>query len=200
MRNNLFLSYAVVTMLMFTAVSCDARSSNASASMAQAASNKSIYDFTMKDIDGKMVPLSAYKGKIVVIVNTASQCGLTGQLSEIESFYKKYKDKGIVVLGFPANDFLGQEPLNDAEIKSFCSKNYGVTFPMFSKISVKGDDMAPLYRFLTSKSENGITDAPVSWNFQKFLIDKEGRFVTFFAPKTSVKDEKVTEAIQTLLK
>lgn len=200
MRNNLFLSYAVVTMLMFSAVSCDARSSNASASMAQAASNKSIYDFTMKDIDGKMVPLSAYKGKIVVIVNTASQCGLTGQLSEIESFYKKYKDKGIVVLGFPANDFLGQEPLNDAEIKSFCSKNYGVTFPMFSKISVKGKDMHPLYQYLTEMDENGVMDAPVKWNFQKFIIGKDGKLVNSVNPRTTVNDVEFTQIIDDLLK
>lgn len=163
-------------------------------------SNKTIYGFTMNDIDGKPVALSAYKGKVVLIVNVASECGLTPQYKDLQELYTNYQSKGLVILGFPANNFMGQEPGSETEIKSFCTKNYGVTFPMFSKISVKGDDMAPLYRFLTSKSENGITDAPVSWNFQKFLIDKEGRFVTFFAPKTSVKDEKVTEAIQTLLK
>ena len=163
-------------------------------------SNKTIYGFTMNDIDGKPVSLSAYKGKVVLIVNVASECGLTPQYKDLQELYSAYQSKGLVILGFPANNFMGQEPGSETEIKSFCTKNYGVTFPMFSKISVKGDDMAPLYRFLTTKAENGITDAPVSWNFQKFLIDKEGRFVTFFAPKTSVKDEKVTEAIQTLLK
>lgn len=163
-------------------------------------SNKTIYGFTMNDIDGKPVSLSAYKGKVVLIVNVASECGLTPQYKDLQELYSNYQSKGLVILGFPANNFMGQEPGSESEIKSFCTKNYGVTFPMFSKISVKGDDINPLYQFLTSKAENGITDAPVSWNFQKFLIDKEGRFVTFFAPKTSVKDEKVIESIQTLLK
>ncbi len=161
---------------------------------------KTIYDFTMKDIDGKPVSLKQYEGKVVLIVNVASECGLTPQYKEIQALYDQYKSQGFIVLGFPANNFMGQEPGTESEIKSFCSKNYGVTFPMFSKISVKGDDIDPLYQFLTSKEKNGITDAPVTWNFQKFLIDKEGRMATFFAPKTSVTDEKVINAVKTLLK
>jgi len=161
-------------------------------------SDKTIYKFTMDDIDGKPVSLSDFKGKVVLIVNVASKCGLTPQYEELQALYEKHKDKGLVILAFPANNFLGQEPGTDAEIKSFCSKNYGVTFPVFSKISVKGKDMAPLYQFLTNQSENGVMDSSVKWNFQKYLIDREGRLVTFFDPRTSVNDEKVTGAIQQL--
>ena len=160
---------------------------------------KTIYGFTMKDIDGNPVSLEKYKGNVVVIVNVASECGLTPQYKELQAFYDEYKDKGVVILGFPANNFMGQEPGTDAEIKSFCSKNYGVTFPMFSKISVKGNDIHPLYTFLTSKDQNGVMDAPVSWNFQKFLIDREGRFVTFFEPKAKVNEEKFVTAVKSLL-
>ena len=156
---------------------------------------KTIYQFTMNDIDGKPVSLADYKGKIVLIVNVASKCGYTPQYEGLEKFYKENKDKGIVIIGFPANNFLSQEPGTDSDIKSFCSKNYGVTFPIFSKISVKGKDMAPLYKFLTSKDENGVMDSGVKWNFQKYLIDREGRLVTFFDPGTLVTDKTVTDAI-----
>ena len=189
-----------LSLLCFVA-SCTANgNSNAAASIANAGATKSVYDFTMKDIDGNEVSLSQYKGKIIVIVNTASQCGLVGQFAELEEFYKKYKDKGVVVLGFPANDFLGQEPLNNSDIKSFCSKNYGVTFPMFSKIAVKGSDMSPLYQYLTTKTENGVIDAPVKWNYQKFVIGKDGHVVSSFNPRTTVKDEEFVEQIEDLLK
>ena len=133
---------------------------------------KTIYDFTVKDIDGKDVPLSQYKGKVLLIVNVASMCGNTPQYKDIETLYKKYKSKGLVVLGFPANNFMGQEPGSNKEIKDFCNKEYAVTFPMFSKISVKGGDIAPLYSYLTQKAQNGNIDAPVKWNFQKILIGK----------------------------
>ncbi|MDX2003263.1 MAG: glutathione peroxidase [Chitinophagales bacterium] len=155
-----------------------------------------IYQFTMKSIDGKEVPLSNYKGKVVIIVNTASKCGLTPQYEELEKFYEQYKDKNVAILGFPANNFLWQEPGSDDEIKSFCQKNYGVTFDMFSKISVKGNDIHPLYQFLTSKSLNGAVDAPVSWNFQKFIINKNGKVVTFVSPKTSIYDKEVVKTIE----
>jgi glutathione peroxidase len=157
--------------------------------------DKTIYGFTMDDIDGKPVSLSDFKGKVVLIVNVASKCGLTSQYKELQALYEQYSSKGLVILAFPANNFLGQEPGTDQEIKAFCSKNYGVTFPVFSKISVKGKDMSPLYTFLTSKEENGVMDSSVKWNFQKYLIDREGRLVTFFDPRTSVTDEKVKEAI-----
>jgi glutathione peroxidase len=158
-----------------------------------------IYQFTMKSLTGQDVPLSTYKGKVVLIVNTASKCGLTPQYKGIEALYEKYKDKGLVVLGFPANDFLRQEPGSNSEIGEFCQKNYGVSFPMFSKIEVTGKDKNPLYKYLTEKKENGVVDAAVTWNFQKFLIDKNGHVVTYFKPNTEVTEPTVVKAIEDLL-
>jgi len=162
--------------------------------------DRTIYRFSMEDIDGNPVSLSSYKGKVVVIVNVASNCGYTPQYSVMQKFYEQYRDNGVVILGFPSNNFLSQEPGTDEEIKTFCSKNYGVSFPMFSKISVKGPDAAPLYQFLTQKTQNGVMDAPVKWNFQKYIIDKEGKFVTFFDPKTQMTDEKFVTVVQELIK
>lgn len=160
---------------------------------------KSVHDFEMISIDGKKVPLSQYKGKVMVIVNVASKCGLTPQYVDLQEFYETYKDKGVVVLGFPANNFGAQEPGTNTEIKEFCTKNYGVTFPMFAKISVKGEDMHPLYQFLTQKQQNGKIDAPVQWNFQKFIIDKQGNVVQSVAPTTTVKDPEFLKSVQSLL-
>ena len=161
-----------------------------------APTQKTVYDFTVKDIDGKDVSLSAYKGKTLLIVNVASLCGNTPQYKDIQALYENYKGKGLVVLGFPANNFMGQEPGNNEEIKKFCTKEYAVTFPMFSKISVKGKDIAPLYSFLTKKSENGVVDADVKWNFQKFLINKKGEVVQWVSPSKSVNDPDVKKAIE----
>ena len=161
---------------------------------------KSVHDYTVKDIDGNDVSLSKYKGKVLVFVNTASNCGLTPQYKEIEAFYEKYKDKGVVVLGFPANNFMGQEPGSNKEIKQFCSTKFAVTFPMFLKISVKGSNMAPLYKYLTNKKANGSVDASVKWNFQKFLVDKNGKVVSSFSPTTTVTDEEFLKAVNALLK
>ena len=161
--------------------------------------SKTIYDFKMKNIDGKEVSLSDYKGKVVMIVNVASLCGNTPQYKDIEAMYEKYKDKGLVVLGFPANNFMGQEPGSDEKIKAFCTREYAVTFPMFSKISVKGDDMHPLYKFLTSKAENGVIDAPVKWNFQKFLIGKDGKVITSIGNHTSVTEPDVIKEVEKAL-
>lgn len=155
----------------------------------QIKSQKTIYDFTMQDINGEKVSLDQYKGKVVLIVNTASKCGLTPQYEDLQKLYDEYKDKDFVILGFPANNFLSQEPGTDDEIKEFCSLNYGVSFPMFSKISVKGNDINPLYQYLTRKDENGVLDASVSWNFQKFLINRNGILVASFSPKTTVDEE-----------
>lgn len=164
------------------------------------APDKTVYDFTVKDIDGKDVSLSIYKGKVLLIVNVASLCGNTPQYKDIEELYKKYQNQGLVVLGFPANNFMGQEPGSNKEIKEFCTREYGVTFPMFSKISVKGKNMAPLYSYLTQKKENGVLDAPVMWNFQKFLVGRDGKVITSISNRTSVKDPSVVKMIEEALR
>jgi glutathione peroxidase len=137
----------------------------------------SVYDFQLKNIDGQDFNLAQYHGKKLLIVNTASKCGFTPQYKELEELYKTYGGDKFTIIGFPANNFGSQEPGTNTEIQEFCTKNYGVTFPMMEKISVKGDDMAPLYKWLTNKSENGKLDAPVKWNFQKFMIDENGLLV-----------------------
>ena len=147
--------------------------------------DQTIYQFEVEDITGKAFPLSSLQGKKVMIVNTASKCGLTPQ----------YKDKDFVIIGFPANNFLKQEPGTNEEIASFCQVNYGVSFPMMSKISVKGKDMHPLYQFLTQKSKNGVADSKVSWNFQKYLIGKDGHLEKVIAPKTQPNDPEVIQWI-----
>ncbi len=152
----------------------------------------SFYDFTVKTIDGDDFPLSQLKGKKVMVVNTASKCGFTPQYEQLEALYKKYGPDRFVIIGFPANNFLGQEPGTEAEIKDFCTKNYGVTFQMMEKISVKGKDMHPLYKWLTEKSLNGVSDNSVSWNFQKFLIDQNGTLVKSISPRTKPDDEEIT--------
>lgn len=161
--------------------------------------NKTVHDFTMTDIDGNKVSLADYEGKTLLIVNVASRCGLTPQYEDLQALYEKYKDQGLVILGFPANNFMGQEPGTDAEIKAFCNNKFDVSFPMFSKISVKGKDQDPLYQYLTQKEENGVIQAPVKWNFQKFLIDKQGKVVTSFSPRTKVNEQEVIEAIEAQL-
>ncbi len=153
---------------------------------------KSIYDFKVEALDGSTIDFSKFKGKKILIVNTASACGYTPQYEGLEALYKKYQDK-LVIVGFPANNFGGQEPGTNGEIKEFCKKNYGVTFPMAAKISVKGDDMAAIYKWLCNKSENGVLDASISWNFNKFLLDEKGNLITKFDSKvTPMSDELVS--------
>ncbi len=159
------------------------------------AQTKNLHSFTAKTIDGKDFNFSTLKGKKALVVNTASECGLTPQYKELEALYKEYKDKGFVIVGFPANNFGSQEPGSNTEIKSFCTKNYGVTFQMMEKISVKGDDKHPIYKYLTEKKENGKMDAEVSWNFQKFMIDENGNLVGMVNPQGSPKDEKIIQFI-----
>lgn len=151
---------------------------------------------TMNDIDGNPVNLEQYKGKVVLIVNVASKCGLTPQYEELQEIYEQYKDQGFVILGFPANNFMGQEPGTNEEIKQFCVSEYNVNFDMFSKISVKGDDQDPLYQVLTSAEENAPYDGEISWNFTKFLLNKDGKVVARFEPKTTPQDEAVISAIE----
>ncbi|WP_321376176.1 glutathione peroxidase [uncultured Draconibacterium sp.] len=151
----------------------------------------SLHDFTVKDIEGNDFDLSTLKGKKVLVVNTASKCGLTPQFEQLQSVFEQYGGDDFVIIGFPANNFANQEPKSNAEIVEFCEMNYGVTFPMMSKISVKGDDMHPVYQWLTQKSKNGKQDSEVSWNFQKYLIDENGKLVDVIEPKVKPDDAKI---------
>lgn len=148
----------------------------------------SVYDFTVKNIEGKDVKLSEYKDKVILIVNVASQCGFTKQYTGLEALYKKYKSKGLVILGFPCNQFGGQEPGTEAEIKEFCSLNYQVTFPMFSKIDVNGDNTHPLYIYLKDEAPGILGSKAIKWNFTKFLIDKNGKVAERYATQTTPED------------
>ena len=154
----------------------------------------SVHEFTLPSIDGAAAPLSAYKGKVVLIVNVASQCGYTPQYAGLEKLYEKYKDQGLVVLGFPANNFGAQEPGTNAEIKTFCSRTYHVTFPMYSKISVAGGDKAPLYKFLTDA--NG---GEVKWNFTKFLVDGDGKVIVRFESEVEPDSAELAGAVEKAL-
>jgi len=168
----------------------------ANVASAQTAPTKSFYDFKTKSLDGKEFDLSQLKGKKVLVVNTASKCGFTYQYADLEKLYEKYKDKNFVIIGFPANNFGSQEPGTNDEIATFCSKNYGVSFPMMSKISVKGDDMDAIYKWLTEKTQNGVSDASVKWNFHKFLIDENGKWIDSIGSATNPMDEKITNWIE----
>jgi len=152
-----------------------------------------VLDFTLNSIDGKPAPLSQYQGKVILIVNVASRCGFTPQYTGLEKVYEKYKDKGFVILGFPANNFGAQEPGTNEEIKTFCSSKYSVTFPMYAKISVKGADIHPLYQFLTG------TGGDIKWNFTKFLVGKDGKVIERFEPAVTPESAEVTSAIEKAL-
>ena len=165
----------------------------------QSLETEGVLSYTMKDIDGNDVSLSRYKGKAVLIVNVASRCGNTPQYEGLEKLYRTYHDKGLVVLGFPANNFGAQEPGTDEEIKEFCTTTYGVTFDMFSKISVKGDDQHPLYRYLTSAETNPGFAGDVAWNFTKYLVNREGRVVGKFGSKAQPMSEELVTAVEKAL-
>jgi glutathione peroxidase len=157
---------------------------------------QSIHQFKATDIEGNSFDFSSLKGKKIMIVNTASKCGLTPQYENLEALYKKYQNSNFTIIGFPANDFMAQEPGSNEEIASFCKKNYGVTFPIMSKISVKGKDIHPVYQFLTEKSKNGLEDNSVQWNFQKYLLDENGYLVKVINPRTSPDDAEITSWIE----
>ena len=157
-------------------------------------------EYTLNSIDGKPAPLAQYKGKVVMIVNVASFCGFTPQYEGLEKIYEKYKDQGFVILGFPANNFGAQEPGTNEEIKTFCSRKYNVSFPMYSKISVKGEDKHPLYQFLTDKQANPSTGGEIQWNFTKFLVDRDGKVIARFESKVTPESADVTSAIEKALK
>lgn len=170
------LSILIITMALFSAT----------------AFSQGFYDFKVKTLEGKTFDFASLKGKKVMVVNTASKCGNTPQYKDLEELYEKYGKDNFVIIGFPANNFGAQEPGTAAEIREFCTSTYGVTFPMMEKISVKGDDMHPVYQWLTSKSKNGVMDSEVKWNFQKYLIDEKGNLVDVIAPKEKpLSSEKV---------
>ena len=160
------------------------------------AQTNSIHQFKVKDISGETFDMSSLKGKKILLVNVASKCGLTPQYEQLQELYDKYKERGFVIVGFPANNFANQEPGNRSEIMEFCTKNYGVTFPMMDKVSTKGDDQSPIYQWLTQKAKNGVLDSEVSWNFQKYMIDEEGKLVDFVSPKESPMSDKIIKWIE----
>jgi glutathione peroxidase len=158
-----------------------------------------VYEFTMNNIDGQPLPMASFKGKVMLIVNVASKCGFTPQYEGLEAVYEKYKDKGLVIVGFPANNFMAQEPGSNEEIKTFCSTKYSVKFPLYSKISVKGDDKAPLYQFLTDTGANPKTGGEIKWNFTKFLVDRDGKVIARFEPAVKPDSPEVAAAIEKAL-
>jgi len=195
----------IITLLLFviTIVSCcQKKEIKTLAVVAEVASQENvqetenIYQFKVKNLAGEDFDFASLKGKKVMIVNTASKCGLTPQYKDLQKLYDSYKDKNFVIVGFPANNFLWQEPGTNKEIAAFCQQNYGVTFPMMEKISVKGKDMHPIYHFLTEKAKNGLEDSKVAWNFQKYLIDENGKLAKVISPKTLPTDESVINWIE----
>jgi len=164
--------------------------------IATSMTKETIYQFKVQDLSGDEFDFATLKGKRIIIVNTASECGLTPQYEQLQAVYNQYKDQNLVIVGFPANNFGSQEPGSNAQIASFCQKNYGVTFPMMSKISVKGNDMHPVYQFLTQKAKNGLEDSSVQWNFQKYLINSNGELEKVIAPSTLPTDAEIINWIE----
>lgn len=188
----------VTSILAFTFVcsSCQGQTQNKTNSTTKTMEKQTIYQFKVEDLSGKTFDFATLKGKKIMVVNTASKCGLTPQYKNLEEIYKEYKDKGFVIVGFPANNFGKQEPGTNAEIETFCEMNYGVTFPMMSKISVKGNDMHPIYQFLTQKAKNGLQDSDVEWNFQKYLINEKGELEKVISPQVLPTDESIVRWIK----
>ena len=188
---NQIIKYSLAMLLILISFQCNGQTNNKEKIKNNMQDIKTLHDFVVKDINGKDFDLATLKGNKVLVVNVASKCGLTPQYEDLQALYDKYKNKGFVVIGFPANNFMGQEPGTNNEIMEFCSVNYGVTFPMMDKISVKGKEQAPLYKWLTNKSENGKLDQNVTWNFQKFMIDEDGHLVDVVMPKESPMSDKI---------
>lgn len=191
-----------ILFILFGAVALSATGLNAQTSTNKLSkkdktmAKETIYQFKVEDLSGDTFDFASLKGKKIMIVNTASKCGLTPQYKDLEAVYKEYKDKGFVIVGFPANNFASQEPGTAKEIETFCQQNYGVTFPMMNKVSVKGSDMCEVYKFLTEKSRNGLQDSEVEWNFQKYLINEKGELVKVIKPKTLVTEPEVINWIK----
>jgi glutathione peroxidase len=197
-KNNILLSLILIILISLFIVHTSFKGSNMT--KRQPLTEKSIYEFVLKNIDGQEVKMEQYRGKVLLIVNVASKCGFTPQYAGLQKLYLTYKDQGFYVLGFPANNFLSQEPGSNEEIKNFCSTTYDVTFPMFAKISVKGDDKHPLYRFLTEEQTDPQFAGEISWNFNKFLVNKDGKITARFGSKVKPEDAQLIAAIEKALK
>lgn len=194
MKKVIFIACSVV---FFLSSQLQAQTSKTKVSKTDKVMTKeTIYQFKVQDLSGDPFDFASLKGKKILIVNTASKCGLTPQYKDLEAVYKEYKDKGFVIVGFPANNFASQEPGTNKEIETFCQQNYGVTFPMMDKVSVKGDDMCEVYKFLTQKSKNGLQDSEVEWNFQKYLINEKGELAKVIKPRTLPTDPEVINWIK----
>lgn len=197
----LFHSFTAALLLIFacnqdTKVTPTNNDGQTNTTMETTIQKPTVYNFKVKDLSGNDFDFASLKGKKIMIVNTASECGLTPQYEQLQAMYNKYQDKNFVIIGFPANNFGAQEPGTNEEIGAFCKKNYGVTFPMMTKISVKGDDMHEIYKFLTQKSKNGFEDSEVEWNFQKYLIDENGQLVNVISPRTLPNDKEIISWIE----
>lgn len=191
MKNIFLLLLSFVAFLQ----SCTNQKSEVSQTKTNELMGKTIYDFKVESLDGKEINFADFRGKKILIVNTASECGFTPQYADLEKVYEEYKDK-LVIVGFPANNFGGQEPGTNTEIGAFCQKNYGVTFPLAAKVSVKGDDTAPIFKYLTEKELNGVKNTTILWNFTKFLIDENGKLVDTFVSTTKPTDEAITKYLK----
>ena len=180
-----------IAILILSSCQNQAQNNNKSMETQKPVQSQTIYQFKVTDLYGKEFDFSTLKGKKLLIVNTASECGLTPQYKDLEAIYSKYKDKNFVIIGFPANNFGSQEPGSNEQIAKFCQMNYGVTFPMMSKISVKGKDIHEVYQFLTQKDKNGLQDSQVEWNFQKYLINEEGELIKVLSPRVLPTDSEI---------
>jgi glutathione peroxidase len=194
MKNTLLLFSAVISLwsCQNQAQPKQTNETETAATMAK----ETIYQFKVQTLEGSDFDFSSLKGKKILVVNTASKCGLTPQYEQLQAVYEKYKDQNFVIVGFPANNFMSQEPGTNGEIAAFCQRNYGVTFPMMEKISVKGKDMHPMYQFLTQKAKNGLEDSDVEWNFQKYLINENGELAKVISPRTLPTDSEITNWIE----
>ncbi|MCJ7932046.1 MAG: glutathione peroxidase [Chryseobacterium sp.] len=191
MKNIFLLLLSFIAFLQ----SCTNQKSEISQTKTKELMGKTIYDFKVESLDGKEINFADFKGKKILIVNTASECGFTPQYADLEKVYEQYKDK-LVIVGFPANNFGGQEPGTNTEIGAFCQKNYGVTFPLAAKVSVKGDDTAPIFKYLTEKELNGVKNTTILWNFTKFLLDENGKLIDTFVSTTKPTNEAITKYLK----
>ena len=193
------MKLAALTCCIALLFSCQNKAQNAMSSnntTSVTMTKQSIHQFKVTDLSGNTFDFASLKGKKVIVVNTASKCGLTPQYKDLETLYTTYKDKGLVIVGFPANNFFSQEPGTNEEIAQFCQLNYGVTFPMMAKVSVKGKDMCEVYQFLTKQARNGVEDSDVEWNFQKYLLNENGELEKVISPRTKPLDEEIVNWVK----